>query len=65
MAKLGQIIHETAGVYWGRSDNVSARSVISLYRRLLDWKRALPMDLAVTSDGVTLSHPLPHILSLQ
>lgn len=64
MTGLGQIIHEMAGMYCGRSESVTARSVIRLYYRFLDWKRSLPLPLAVTSDGVTLSHPLPHVLSL-
>ncbi|EKG10126.1 hypothetical protein MPH_12726 [Macrophomina phaseolina MS6] len=64
MAKLGQIIHEMAGMYCGRNETVTARAVIHLYYRFLDWKRSLPLPLAVTSDGVTLSHPLPHVLSL-
>ncbi|KAB2580558.1 Conidial development protein fluffy [Lasiodiplodia theobromae] len=64
MTRLGQIIHDMVGVYCGRDDSVTARSVIILCRRLYDWKRRLPVALEVTGDGVPLSHPLPHVLSL-
>ncbi|OJD37507.1 transcription factor cys6 [Diplodia corticola] len=64
MTKLGQIIHDMVGVYCGCNDTITARSVIALCRRLYEWKRRLPLPLAVRSDGVTLSHPLPHVLSL-
>ncbi|KAH7042225.1 hypothetical protein B0J12DRAFT_674230 [Macrophomina phaseolina] len=64
MMKLGQIVYETVAIYCGRNESVTAHTVMYLYRRYLDWKKALPLPLSVTSDGVTLSDPLPHVLSL-
>lgn len=64
MSRLAQIIYEMIGVYCGRGENVSAHKLVSLCHRFLDWKRTLNVQLGVTGDGVPLSHPLPHILSL-
>lgn len=60
--KLNQIIHETINVYCGSRGRVSARGILQLYRRFLEWRELLPAHLASTSmfDGA-----LPHVFALQ
>ena len=59
-ARLFRIIHETILVYCGSRGRVSARALLDLYERYVDWKEHLPSDLRLQE-----SEPLPHVLFLQ
>jgi len=62
MAKLSQIIHECINVYCGSRGKVSAKNIIALYGRFLEWKDSLSEDLSITAANVEF---LPHVLCLQ
>lgn len=59
-ARLFRIIHETILVYCGSRGRVSARALLDLYERYVDWKEHLPPPLRVQE-----AEPLPHVLFLQ
>lgn len=61
-ANLFRIASQILRLYCGTEGNVSAKSVIDLYKDLMSWKESLPDELKVDDDGV---NPLPHIWSLQ
>lgn len=59
-AKLFRIVHESILVYCGSRGRVSARALLDLYKRYVNWKANLPPDLRNLE-----SEPLPHVLFLQ
>ncbi|KAK5015676.1 hypothetical protein LTR60_002761 [Cryomyces antarcticus] len=58
LAQLYQIIHETITVYCGSKGKVTARSILSLYQRYLQWRQALPSELRWNEVD---PHSLPHV----
>lgn len=61
LARLNQIILETINVYCGSCGRVTAKSILYLYRRYLQWKEALPPTMRIDESD---SQPLPHVYSL-
>lgn len=61
-AGLFRIVHESLNLYSGHRGDVSAASVLTIYKMYLDWKEALPPKIKQIEID---DQPLPHILYLQ
>ena len=59
-AKLFRIVHETILGYCGSRGRASARSLLGLYGRFVEWQENLPLELQDVEN-----EPLPHVLVLQ
>ena len=61
-AKLFRIVHASINMYCGARGKISANSFLQCFRRLLDWKDQLPMELDCESYESQIP---PNVLTLQ
>lgn len=61
-AKLYRIVHEILLAYCGSWAKVSAVPMMSIYERLLGWRKNLPVEIR---DADSEDEALPHLLFLQ
>ncbi len=61
-AGLFRIVNESLNLYCGHRGDVSATSVLTIYKMYLDWKEDLPPKVRQIEID---DQPLPHILYLQ
>ncbi|TKA77910.1 hypothetical protein B0A49_04301 [Cryomyces minteri] len=61
LAKLNQIVHETVNVYCGSRGKVTARSILHLYERYLQWHEVMPPEIRLDDFD---PHALPHVFFL-
>lgn len=60
---LIRIIHETCHLYYdSHNENISARDILRLYEKYLNWKEDLPPDIGDAGED---TQTLPHVMTLQ
>lgn len=62
LAKLYTLVHEITLAYCGARGKIAVERMISIYDRLLTWRRQLPQGLR---DPVAEDEAAPHLLFLQ
>lgn len=62
-AMLVHIIHETCHLFYSaHTEIISARDILQLYERYLNWREELPYEIADAGED---TQALPHVISLQ
>ena len=61
-ARLFRLVSRINSLYCGAMGRVKWTAIAELYDQIIVWKRNLPIELHVSSNGF---NPLPHVLYLQ
>lgn len=62
-SKLLRIVHETCHLFYeGNREIISARDMLQLYKKYLNWREELPKEIEDVGEG---TQGLPHVISLQ